>query len=91
MGNISSIKEKTEQQNLDFFKTSKENLVDLLNEILLQVNEEYLTRDEVSKIYKVSSSTVSNWKKEGIINAYGLGGRVYFKRSEIDSSMIKIN
>lgn len=58
---------------------------------LIDAEEEYLTRAEVSKIYKVSPSTVSNWKKKGVINAYGLGGRVYYKRTEINSSMIKIN
>jgi len=53
--------------------------------------EEYLTRQEVAKLCKVNISTVSNWKNEGVLNAYGLGGRVYYKRSEIDGSMVKIN
>lgn len=53
--------------------------------------EEYLTRQDVAKLLKVNISTVSNWKNEGVINAYGIGGRVYYKRSEIDKAMIKIN
>lgn len=53
--------------------------------------EEYLTRKEVAKLCKVSISTVSNWKNEGVLNAYGLGSRVYYKRSEIDKQMLKIN
>ena len=53
--------------------------------------EEYLTRKEVAKLCKVSISTVSNWKNEVVLNAYGLGSRVYYKRSEIDKQMLKIN
>ncbi|WP_367755816.1 helix-turn-helix domain-containing protein [Flavobacterium sp. WC2421] len=53
--------------------------------------EEYLTRQDVAKLLKVNISTVSNWKNDGVINAYGIGGRVYYKRSEIDKAMIKIN
>jgi hypothetical protein len=53
--------------------------------------EEYLTRLDVAKLCKVSISTVSNWKNDGVITAYGMGGRVYYKRSEIDKAMIKIN
>ena len=91
MRSIKPFKESTEQKNLDFFKTSKDDQLELLKTIIAQYEEEYLTRAEVSKIYKVSPSTVSNWKNEGVINAYGLGGRVYYKRTEINSSMIKIN
>lgn len=53
--------------------------------------EEYLTRRDVAKLCKVSISTVSNWKNNGVINAYAMGGRVYYMRSEIDKAMIKIN
>ena len=52
--------------------------------------EQYLTREEVSKLLKISLSTINNWCKRGIQQPYQIGGRVYFKASDIESSMIKL-
>ena len=52
--------------------------------------EQYLTKEEVSKLLKISLSTINNWCKRGILQPYQNGGRVYFKASDIESSMIKL-
>ncbi len=52
---------------------------------------EYLTRNEVAQLLKVDLSTVHNWTKKGKIKAYGLGNRVYYKRHELNQSLIQIN
>ena len=45
---------------------------------------EYLTRYEVCKLLKIDMSSLHRWRKEGKIPSYGLGNRVYFKRSEVE-------
>lgn len=45
---------------------------------------EYLTRSEVCKLLKIDLSTLHRWRKDKIISCFGMGNRVYFKRSEID-------
>ena len=45
---------------------------------------EYLTRSEVCKLLKIDLSSLHRWRKEGKIPSYGLGNRVYFKRSEVE-------
>ncbi|WP_299154796.1 helix-turn-helix domain-containing protein [uncultured Christiangramia sp.] len=50
--------------------------------------EDLLTRDEVAKLLKIDLSSVHNWSKKGILKRYAIGGRIYFKRSEIDESLI---
>ena len=45
---------------------------------------EYLTRSEVCKLLKIDMSSLHRWRKEGKIPSYGLGNRVYFKRSEVE-------
>lgn len=45
---------------------------------------EYLTRSEVCKLLKIDLSSLHRWRKEGKIPSYGIGNRVYFKRSEVD-------
>lgn len=52
--------------------------------------EEWLTRDELKTMLKVSISTVNNWKKAGKLVAYGMGNKVYFKRSEVEKMLKKL-
>lgn len=47
-----------------------------------------LTRNEVAKLLKVDLSTVHNWTVKGKLKPYGLGNRIYYKRSEIEQSLI---
>lgn len=50
--------------------------------------DELLTRDEVAKLLKINISSVYNWTKQGTLKRHAIGGRVYFKRSEIEESLI---
>ena len=52
--------------------------------------EEYLSRAEVAKLLKVDISTIHNWGKAGKIKRYGLGNRVYYKRSEVEKSIVEL-
>ena len=52
---------------------------------------EYLTRKEVSDLFKVDISTIHNWTVKGILKAYSIGRRVYYKRSEVEHAIIKLN
>jgi excisionase family DNA binding protein len=53
--------------------------------------EELLTRKEVKELLKVDMSTVHHWTKKGKLKAYGLGNRVYYKRSEIEECLTPLN
>jgi excisionase family DNA binding protein len=68
----------------------KIQLDDLKNHFQPKIPTEYLTRVEVKELLKVDLSTVHNWTKRGKLKSYGVGGRVYYKRSEIDSSIIPL-
>ncbi len=52
---------------------------------------EYLTRQEVADILKVSLVTISDWNKKKILNPYRLGNLIRYKRSEIEQALICIN
>lgn len=52
---------------------------------------EYLTRQEVADILKVSLVTLSDWNKKKILNPYRLGNLIRYKRSEIEQALICIN
>jgi excisionase family DNA binding protein len=52
---------------------------------------EYLTRSEVRDLLQVNLSTVHNLTKRGKLKAYGIGGRVYYKRSEVEQAIKPLN
>ena len=53
--------------------------------------KEYLTRQEVAKMFDVDISTVHNWCKSKRLNPLGIGSRVYFLRSEVEASLKPLN
>lgn len=51
----------------------------------------FLTRNEVRDMLKCDLSTVHNLTKRGKLKAYGIGGRVYYKRSEVEEAIKPLN
>ncbi len=68
----------------------REVLVNELKNIKPQPQKEYLSREEVAKMLKVSETTLHNWSKDGILNPYKIGNRVLYKKHEIDTALIKV-
>jgi len=69
----------------------KAQLVELKKELEPKEPSEYLTRNEVKDLLKVDLSTVHNWTKRGKLHSYGLGNRVYYKRSEVEAAIKPLN
>jgi excisionase family DNA binding protein len=52
---------------------------------------EYLTRQEVATILKVSLVTLTDWNKKGILKPYRLGNLIRYKQAELEEALISIN
>lgn len=52
--------------------------------------EEYLTRTQTAKLLNINLSTLYLWTKKGILQSYGISGKVYYKRSEVESALIEL-
>ena len=52
---------------------------------------ELLTRNEVSELLKCDLSTLHNWVKKGKLIPYGIGSRIYFKRTDIENALVCLN
>ncbi|MBU2948048.1 helix-turn-helix domain-containing protein [Zobellia uliginosa] len=90
-------------QSLQLIQISIEELQNLISEALdkrvkknqsdksLDKNFELLTRSEAAKFLKVDLSTLHQWTKKGKLISYGLGGRVYYKKKEIENALTKLN
>lgn len=62
----------------------------LANPQTISQPEEYLTVKDVAELFHISIATVNNWKREGILVAYQIGGKIFFKRAEIENSLVQL-
>ncbi|WP_038026112.1 helix-turn-helix domain-containing protein [Tenacibaculum maritimum] len=81
----------TEQLKNEIIEGIKPQLDELKNHLQPKEPIEYLTRQETADLLKVDLSTIWNWTKKSKLVAYSIGSRVYYKRSEVESAIIKLN
>lgn len=65
-------------------------LVKLRKELQIKKPEEYLTRTEVAVLLKINVNTVDRWSKTGKLKRYGIGDRIFYKRTEVEKSIIRL-
>jgi hypothetical protein len=52
--------------------------------------EELMTPQEVAIFFKRHKDTIDNWTKKGYLIKYGIGGAVYYKRSQVESAILPL-
>lgn len=84
---------------LQLIQISKDDLMKDFEEVLRKIfadnntlqkgNEtpDYYTRDEVSKLLKVSLTTLFHWNNQGVLKQSKIGRRVYYLRSEVEAKL----
>lgn len=53
--------------------------------------KDLLTREETAKYFAVDLSTLHNWKKKRVLIPVGIGGRVYYRMSDIEKALTPLN
>jgi excisionase family DNA binding protein len=90
MGNIQFIQITPEQLQNSIIEGVKHQLEEFKKHFKLTEPNEFLSRSEVAKMLSVDLSTVHNWKTKKILTAYQIGGRVFFKRKEVENAIVKL-
>lgn len=69
----------------DLKQLIKEAIAELNNQDQQPQSDEFLSIAAAVKLFNpaISKVTLHRWKKEGVIPAYRMGGRIYYKRSEV--------
>lgn len=89
---ITVVHNVTKVQLEDFIsQTIKNQLDDLKKTFQPKEPNQYLTRNQLKDWLNVDLSTIHNWGKRKILKPYGIGGRVYYLRSEVEAKMIELN
>lgn len=91
MQTIQFISVTPEQLQKEITNGVKVYLEEFLRHFTPTAPNEYLTRQEVARMFNVDISTVHNWCKSKKLNPLGIGSRVYFLRSEVEGSLKPLN
>ncbi|MCG2610782.1 helix-turn-helix domain-containing protein [Flavobacterium sp. SM15] len=91
MQSVQMINISPEQLQSEITKGVKAHLDEFLKEFKPKSPEDYLSRSEVAKMLKIDISSLHNWTKKGKLKSYGIGGRVFYKRSDIEAALIPLN
>ncbi|MEQ3654999.1 MAG: helix-turn-helix domain-containing protein [Dokdonia sp.] len=91
MQTVQFIQVTPEQLQESIIEGVRDQLQDLKQHFQPKEPTEYITRSELADILSVDLSTIHNYTKKGLLTAYGISGRVYYKRDEVDQAFIKLN
>jgi hypothetical protein len=71
----------------------KELIIEAVSKAFDEVNKDtftdrdLMTRKQTAEFLNVSLVSLNIWSKKGIIQPYAIEGRVFFKKSEIESAL----
>ena len=90
-GTIQFIQSSPEELENRIYNRFKSEIDNLRSDFQPKQPTEYLTRNQVKEMLDVDLSTIHNWTKRGKLKAYGIGNRIYYKRSEIEQAIVPLN
>lgn len=70
-------------------ETLKESSTKEEKEPLNNPFEDYIPREEIYNKY-VNRTTLWNWENQGKITAYGIGGKRYYKRADVEALFVEL-
>jgi excisionase family DNA binding protein len=79
-----------EENNTPIFEYLDKKFEDLKKNLQPKEPNQYLTRNEVAELLSVDLSTVHNLSKKGTLQKFQIGGRVLYKRKQVEASIIKL-
>ena len=68
----------------------KSQLEDFKENLTSHISDELLTREEACMLLKIDSSTLWRWTNKGMVTAYGIGSRRFYKKEELFNSLIQL-
>ncbi len=74
----------------DEIKALKKELQEIKDNLKPKEQTKYLSRNEVAEMLGINVSSLHNWTKKGILQAYQIGGRIYYKREELEEAIVKL-
>lgn len=61
-----------------------------ISDISIEKSEELLTPEQTADFFQKSKDTIENWTKKGYLKKYGIGGAVFYKKTELFDALQRI-
>lgn len=90
MNNIQFIQTTPEQLTLQVTNSVKSLLQEIIKNLSPCTENEILTREQAYGFLGVDSSTLWEWTNKGKVQAYGIGGRRYYKKAELLEALVPL-
>jgi len=90
MKQIQFISISPEENNAPVFAYFDKKIEELKKHFKPKEPEKNLSRKQVCEMLQVDMSTLHNWKHKGILVPLGIGGRVIYRRSDIEAKLIEL-
>lgn len=90
MGNIQFIQVTPEQLQSSIIEGVKAQIDELKKNWQPKEPTQYMSRHALAEWLKVDISTIHNWTTKGVLKKYAIGGRVYYKRTEVEKAIIEL-
>lgn len=89
LSNPTTLKDLREILKKDF----RSEVTSILEDLRNAQKAEYLSKKQISDIFGVTLSTTNMWIRKGVLKSYGFPNtrRVFFKRAEVEETLIQIN
>ena len=84
---IVEIENLTEKELDDKFRKLENLIIDIKSK--KKDEDILLDRAQVAKLFHVSTRTLYNWEKAGILNCYSIANRIYYKNTDIEKALKK--
>lgn len=81
---------KATQEILEMLEQLKQELSLIKENFQPKEPVELMTRQETADFLKINITTLWNWTRKGMLTSYGIGNRVFYKRSEIENIIVKL-
>lgn len=75
----------------DDIKALRNEIRELKENLQPKEPTKYLTRQAVAEMLSVDISSIHNWTVKKILTSYQIGGRIYYKRTDIEAAIIKLD
>lgn len=79
-----------QENNKPIFEYIDKKINDLKKHLQPKEPTTFLTRTEVAELLSVDLSTVHNLSVKGTLQKYQIGGRVLYKRKEVENAIVKL-
>ncbi len=68
----------------------KREIESLKQALLTKQPTEFLSRKQVAELLQTNTQTIINWTNQGALKAYGIVGKRYYKRHEVEQALIEL-